>query len=83
MAFLCCICGLQKEEKVKLEEHIRREHSDTRIVFCKICDKEFERMKKLSNHMRIHQEVSYKKSEMCQKEFKAGSYFNHVKLPHC
>ena len=42
MDFLCCVCGIEKEEKVKLEEHIRREHSDKRIVSCKECNKEFE-----------------------------------------
>ena len=54
MEYLCCICGVGKVDKVKLDEHIRREHSDKQIVSCKVCDKEFEGKKKLSNHMRNH-----------------------------
>ena len=32
MEYLCCICGVGKVDKVKLDEHIRREHSDKQIV---------------------------------------------------
>ena len=80
MEYLCCICGVGKVDKVKLDEHIRREHSDKQIVSCKVCDKEFEGKKKLSNHMRNHKEASFKNCEVCHKAVKAGSYFGHIKL---
>ena len=78
MEFLYSICGLQKKGNEELKEHIRREHSDDRLVKCDQCDKVLEGKKKLSNHMRIHSSNIKKKCENYGQYLKIGSNHNHV-----
>ena len=53
MNYLCALCGVDKQNKLELERHIRTVH-DERDSKCDPCGKTFEGRKSFYNHNRIH-----------------------------
>ena len=85
MNYLCALCGVDKQNKLELERHIRTVH-DERDSKCDPCGKTFEGRKSFYNHNRIHKsnesEIEEFQCDECTAVFKYNYNLNKHKLLH-
>lgn len=65
---MCYICGIEKNKKVYMDDHIRM-HFDERTFFCHICTASFKTQKTLRDHLKRHTGIKKYKCDRCDAAF--------------